>query len=118
MEGAAEAEHRQREKAVSRAGTLDQPREEESLVMVGEAEEEEEEEGAEERVSWGSLNCPEHLDASVSRGGQAYISMALYGGGMGGGFSPIHVPPLTLGAKICWDKSLVTRRPPAEDISF
>ena len=41
MEGAAEAKHRQREKAVSRAGTLDQPRGEESLVMAGEAEEEE-----------------------------------------------------------------------------
>lgn len=60
MEGTAEAEHRQREKAVSRAGTLDQPRGEESLVMVGEAEEEED--GGRRRK--GLLGVPELSRAS------------------------------------------------------
>ena len=62
MGGAAETEHRQGEKAVGRAGTLNKPRGEESLVVVREAEEEED--GGRRMV--GPLNCSGHPDAPVS----------------------------------------------------
>lgn len=62
MGGAAEAEHRQGEKAVGRARTLNKPRGEESLVVAGEAEEEED--GGRRMV--GPLSGSGHPDAPVS----------------------------------------------------
>lgn len=99
MEGAAEAEHTQRRKAVSRDGILSKPRGEEVSGVVGEAEKKED-------GGKGALDlcgAPKVFKASrcssVMRW-QACISMTPMWEER---YSQLSLP-LTLGAKICWDE--------------